>query len=248
MKMTSTSTHIKDSSIWVFVSLLVAILVSGLLFGPCKATAARSGSIPKDANYEKKTNLYLLVGDGFYREWYENGNLITEVPVDALGQPNGYGKKLNYLSGITIMEGNMINGERDGLWKFYFSDGKLYIEQNYKVGNRKKQLWIRSAELGNETGSYHRYFRSGRLNEKGFFDGGLRTGDWVRYYPDTKVEEKGSYENDKKVGEWFYYYPTGAKEASEIYSNEGELISRSTFYPNGKVWCLVRKGKEPECH
>lgn len=246
--MTSTSTPIKDSSIWIFVSLLAFILLVGIGFGPCKATIGRPSSVPKEAGFEKKTNYYQWTGEGLYREWYENGNLVAEVPVNGLAQPNGYGRKLNYLTGTTIMEGNMVNGERDGLWKFYFSDGKPYIEQNYKPGNRKKQLWIQTTEMGNETGSYHRYFRSGRLNEKGFFDGGFRTGDWVRYYPDTKVEEKGSYENDKKVGEWLYYYPTGTKEASELYSNEGELLTRSTYYPNGNLWCLVRKGKEPECH
>lgn len=248
MKMTSTSTPIKDNSIWIFVSLLLFVLLTGVILGPCKGGTTKHNSIPKEAVYNKKTNYYSLTSEGIYREWYENGNLITEFPVNALGQPDGYSKKLNYLTGITIMEGKFLNGDRDGLWKFYFSDGKIYIEQNYKSGNRKKQLWIQTAELGNETGSFHRYFRSGRLNEKGFFDGGLRTGDWVRYYPDTRVEEKGSYENDKKVGEWFYYYPTGAKEASEVYSDDGELIARSTYYPNGSVWCLVRKGKEPECH
>lgn len=247
MKMTSTSTPIKDNSIWIFISLLILVLLSGVVFGPCKGGIAKPKSIPKEAVYNKKTNYYSDTREGINREWFENGNLIAEFPVNSLGLQDGYGKKLNYLTGITIMEGRFVNGDRDGLWKFYFSDGKIYIEQNYKAENRKKQLWIQTAELGNETGSYFRYFRSGRLNEKGFFDGGLRTGDWVRYYPDTKVEEKGSYENDKKVGEWFYYYPTGAKEASENYSATGELISRTTYYPNGNVWCLVKKGKEPEC-
>lgn len=248
MKMTSTSTPIKDNSIWIFISLVLFVLLVGLVFGPCKGKTARPSSVPKEAQFHKKINYYKLTAEGFYREWYENGNLVTEVPVNPLGQLNGYSKRLNYLTGIPIMEGNFLNGDRDGLWKFYFSDGKIYIEQTYKSGYRKKQLWIQTAELGNETGSYHRYFRSGRLNEKGYFDGGYRTGDWVRYYPDTKVEEKGSYENDKKVGEWFYYYPTGVKEATEVYSENGELIVRSTYYPNGNVWCLVRKGKDTDCH
>ncbi|TGK55329.1 hypothetical protein EHQ16_08185 [Leptospira kanakyensis] len=248
MKMTSTSTHIKDSSIWIFVSLLLFVLLAGLVFGPCKGTVTKPITVPKEAEYQKKTNYYKLTADGTYREWYENGNLVTEVPVNAFGQPNGKSIRLNYLNGTPIMEGNFVNGERDGLWKFHFSDGKPYIELNYRSGNRKKQLWIQTAELGNETGSYQRYFRSGRLNEKGFFDGGFRTGDWVRYYPDTKVEEKGSYENDKKVGEWFYYYPTGTKEASEVYNSEGELLKRVTYYPNGQLWCVVQKGKDPECH
>ncbi|WP_208861453.1 toxin-antitoxin system YwqK family antitoxin [Leptospira brenneri] len=246
--MTSASTPIKDSSIWIFVSLLLFVLLIGLVLGPCKGTVARPGSVPKEAEYHKKTNYYKLTANGIHREWYENGNLVTEVPVNEFGQPNGISKRFNYITGIPIMEGQFLNGDRDGLWKFTFSDGKPYIELGYKSGYRKKQLWIQTAELGNETGSYYRYFRNGRLNEKGFFDGGFRTGDWVRYYPDTKVEEKGSYENDKKVGEWFYYYPTGTKEASEIYSSEGELIKRSTYYPNGELWCLVQKGKEPECH
>lgn len=246
--MTSTSTPIKDNSFWIFFSLLAVVLLSGVVFGPCKGSVERPSTVPKDASFEKKTNHYSMIGDGYLREWYENGNLVTIVPVNSLSQPNGLGKKLNYLAGNTIMEGKMVNGERDGLWKFYFSDGKIYIEQNYKVGYRKKQIWIQSPEIGNENGAYFRYYRTGRLNEKGFFDGGLRTGDWVRYYPDTKVESKGSYAEDKKVGEWFYYYPTGVKEATELYSESGELLSRNTYYPNGKSWCVVKKDKTPVCN
>ncbi|TGL54540.1 hypothetical protein EHQ59_06680 [Leptospira kemamanensis] len=245
--MTSTSTPTKDNSIWIIIGLLLFVVLSGIVFGPCKGSVERPQSVPKDAKYDKKTNHYQQTSEGFFREWYENGNLVTLFPVNQMGLSDGVGKKLNYLDGITIMEGKMVNGERDGLWKFYFSDGKLYIEQNYKAGYRKKQLWILTAELGNENGAYFRYFRNGRLNEKGFFDGGLRTGDWVRYYPDTKVEEKGSYLEDKKIGEWFYYYPTGVKEASELYSESGELLSRNTYYPNGSVWCVMRKNQPAVC-
>ncbi|MCW7466929.1 hypothetical protein ND860_12795 [Leptospira levettii] len=246
--MTSTSTPIKDSPVWIFISLLLVIFLGGYLFGPCKGSSERPNTVPKDASFDKKTNHYQMIGEGYFREWYENGNLVAIVPIDSLGRPDGIGKKLNYIDGTTIMEGKMVNGERDGLWKFYFSDGKIYIEQNYKAGYRKKQLWIQSTEIGNENGAYFRYYRNGRLNEKGFFDGGLRTGDWVRYYPDTKVEAKGSYSEDKKIGEWFYYYPTGVKEASELYSDTGELISRNTYYPNGNPWCIVKQNKTPECN
>lgn len=245
--MTSTSTPIKDNSIWIFISLLATVLLSGILFGPCKGSVDRPTSIPKDANYDKKTNHYQLTSEGLFREWYENGNLVTTVPVNSVGQLDGFATKFNYLNGITTMQGKMVNGERDGLWKFYFSDGKLYIEQNYKAGYRKKQIWFQTSAIGNENGAYFRYFRNGRLNEKGFYDGGLRTGDWVRYYPDTRVETKGSYLEDKKVGEWFYYYPNGVKEASELYSESGELLARYTYYPNGSIWCVVKKNQTPDC-
>ncbi|MDF3818884.1 hypothetical protein P3G55_03175 [Leptospira sp. 96542] len=245
--MTSIFTHIKESSFLTVFTYFVFVLGGAILLGPCKGQLERPVSIPKEANFEKKFNLYKLAANGEYKEWHESGSLVAKGKLDSNGQLNGYSERYNYRTGTVISKGEILNGERDGLWLYYFSDGKLYIEQNYKAGYRKKQFWVTSPEIGNENGSYIRYFKNGRVNEKGFYDGGNRTGDWVRYYPDTKVESKGSYSSDKKIGEWFYFFPNGVREASELYSDSGDFIRRTTYYPNGKIRCTASISLTPSC-
>lgn len=244
--MISIFTHIKK--ILTPVTLLITLIVlSAIVLEPCKGSSDRASSIPSDADYNKKTNVYKKITNGVMREWYENGNLVSISEVNEYGILNGRTDRFDYLTGVLYSYGNFQMGERAGKWIWGYSDGRNYMEINFVPGNRKRQLWIPVVDIGNETGQYVRYFRNGRINEKGFYDGGNKEGDWVKYYPDTKIESKGSFLKDKKTGEWFYYYPTGAKEAMELYSNEGILLKRITFYPNGKIWCETIGNQTPVC-
>ncbi|TGN21102.1 toxin-antitoxin system YwqK family antitoxin [Leptospira idonii] len=238
---------LRANSLLVYFQQLLLVFGVAILFSPCQGKGDRPNNVPEEAKYNRKTNLYQLVQEGKDRSWFQNGTLVVETEVNEFGISNGLSQRFDYVTGVVIASGNYQNLERSGVWKWNFSDGKAYYEMNFTPGVRKKSFWMATLEWGNENGPYYRYFKNGRISEKGFYDGGNRTGDWLKYYPDTKIESKGSYANDKKAGEWFYYYPDGRKEAYEKYSDLGEFEYRVTYYPNGTVWCETKKGLSAIC-
>ncbi|GBF50697.1 MORN repeat protein [Leptospira ryugenii] len=213
----------------------------------CLGSNSRPKSVPIEAKYNRKLNLYILQKDGFEYSWYENGNLIAKTQLNEYGMYNGLAERYDYNSGLLITKGAYTLSEKSGQWVWKYSDGKPYYEMNFSPGVRKRKFWYPTLEWGNENGQYVRYFPNGRVSEKGSYDGGNRSGDWVKYYPDTKIESKGTYFEDYKVGDWFYYYPDGRKEAIEVYSPKGDLLQRITYYPNGSVWCETKSTLEPKC-
>lgn len=245
--MTFISTHIKRILTPATLMIFVVILGSYAL-SPCKGEMLRPNTVPSDASYNKKMNVFSKTANGEMKEWFENGNLVSQAKTNEFGILDGKFDRFDYLTGTIVSFGEFQMGERKGKWVWNFSNGMPYMEINFQPGNRKRQLWIPVLEIGNETGAYIRYFKNGRVNEKGSYDGGNRVGDWVRYYPDTKPESKGSYQNDKKIGEWFYYYPNGSKEAFELYTTTGEFLKRITYYPNGSIWCVTEGVKLPVCN
>lgn len=195
--------------------------------------------MPKNAEYNKKTNSFELVQGNRLKIWFEDGSLYSDCEVNSLGLKHGectvYSKKHNILS-----KGKYKNAQKDGIWFWYFPNGNIYVKQAFTSG-KKRSYWIEASEFGNEDGEYYRYYPNGNLEEQGFYDGGYKTNDWKKYYINGQLEYVGSYNKDKKIGKWFFYYPDGTTEAKEDYDNSGELIQRITFSPTGNVICRIKK-------
>jgi antitoxin component YwqK of YwqJK toxin-antitoxin module len=239
--------YLSDSPVINFLGAFGFVLLGSLAFSPCKGAGKNPANIPADAEYNRKTNVYLAQIGNKQVSYFKKGELISEKEVNAFGIADGESKTFYYKDSSLLSIGKFQNGERSGKWTWLFPSGKPYIELNFTPGVRKKAFWMSIIEWGNENGPYFRYFPSGNLQEKGFYDGGNKTGDWVRYYPDTKIESKGSYSEDKKVGEWLHYSPEGSKEAFEAFSQNGDLLLRQLFDSTGKLRCEQRKTEKAVC-
>jgi antitoxin component YwqK of YwqJK toxin-antitoxin module len=195
-------------------------------------------SISTLATYDKKSNSYILIKDNIKTVWNEKGQIFSETNLDELGRENGTSKTFFPETGALLSVGNFKNGEREGIWEWYFPDGKIYYRSGYSP-DKKRQVWIATNVLGNEHGTHERYYDNGKIEERGTYEFGLKVGRWEKYFKNGKQEHFGTYSSDKKIGIWVYLYPNGNKVAEEKYDENGKLINRTTFYPNGKEECIV---------
>jgi antitoxin component YwqK of YwqJK toxin-antitoxin module len=228
-----------SKSIYFTIIFFVFLLIS------CRSEEKPEG-VPEGALYNRKTNLYSLTEGQVQYQYYKDGKLYSRCLISESQKRNGLCESFLHSTGTRISWGNFQNGQRDGEWVWTFEDGTPYVVQEFTYG-KKKSFWIPVEEWGNDDGQYVRYYYDGKVEEKGYYDSGIKTGDWIKYFPDQKLEYKGSYLNGSKVGLWQYFYPNGSKEAIEKYSQDGKFISRITYYPNGNLWCSSQSNHQWKC-
>lgn len=237
--------HFQKLNFSDFVFPIVFFLVPVLVLIGCKVEKSRPATVPKNAAYEKKRNLYTQIENGIRRTWIETGELYSECQLDEQGREHGECKNYFPKTGKVVAEGKNIHGERDGVWHWYFPDGKIYYKLTL-AHDKKRPVWIETNLLGNEHGPYERFYEDGKLDERGSYDGGYRTGSWEKFYRSGRLEYKGNYKKDKKTEDWKYYYSDGTLEVEEKFDSEGILIYRKTYFPDGKLNCEVNKLEKVE--
>jgi len=225
---------------------LILFIYLGLTVIYCIPRKKHPPTVSPKAVFDKKVNLYTATENGSQLTWYDTGELYSSCKVNPLGLLDGectqYSKTKSVLS-----FGKFKNGQRDGLWVWNFLNGKPYYKQFFTYG-KKRVYWIQTEVWGNEDGLYERFYDTGNLEEKGFYDGGYKTGRWEKYFRDGKKEYAGSFLNDKKTREWIFYYPSGATEAMELYDDAGKFIRRTTYFEDGKIQCVTYgEKKSSEC-
>lgn len=128
--------------------------------------------------------------DGDWKWYYEEGQLLREQSF-SLGKEDGLmaeytisGKIItrgSFIDGLEQGEwlieygdqravGNYQNGQRDGSWKFYYSNGNLSYEGRF----------VEDLPDGRHT----YYWENGQKKDEGVFIMGRKEGDWVKYQMD----------------------------------------------------------------
>jgi len=109
--------------------------------------------------------------NGFYQEYYENGNLKKEYNIFD-DEINGLYQEY-YKSGKLKIKSNYIDGKKNGLHQQYYESGQLEIECNY-INNTLNGLYQGYYESGKlkyecnyinykKNGLYQEYYQSGQL-------------------------------------------------------------------------------------
>jgi len=87
-------------------------------------------------------------------------------------------QKAFFENGQLKMEGKLLKGKRNGVWKAYFEDGKIQSEGEFKDGV--------------STGISKVYYPNGQLRYEGQYKNNKETGHWKFYNEEGKlVNEKG---------------------------------------------------------
>ncbi len=84
-----------------------------------------------------------------------------------------------YRSGAKKMSGAFKDGKRDGRWKAWFPNGKLWSEGEYVRGE--------------ETGIKTVYYENGNKYYSGRLQAGKRVGEWSFWSPEGKLLKKVTY-------------------------------------------------------
>jgi antitoxin component YwqK of YwqJK toxin-antitoxin module len=106
--------------------------------------------------------------DGAYAEYSETGDIVGQGQYSD-GERNSDWK---FKAGDNMEAGKYIIGLKDGLWKSYYSDGKLRFKGNFVQGNPDGQQLF--------------YYQNGKLKEEQFYKMGIRQKIW------KKFDEEGS--------------------------------------------------------
>jgi len=143
----------------------------------------------------------------------------------CIQKDNGYWFTDYYISGAIQMEGLSLEQNNEvyhGLVKWYYENGNVFQEVNYKngvlFGDRK--VYFENGTLKNETaykngkmdGGWKEYFENGKMKESGSFEKGEKEGLWKMFYENGKIKEEGNYVFDRKVDIWKVHYYDGNVE------------------------------------
>ncbi len=107
---------------------------------------------PNSTIKESEGNYTNGVQVGFWKFYYQNGNLLKEVSFEN-GKVDGFAKKY-YENGNLASEGNFESCVKHGFWKFYHNDTKnlVYLEGEYTNNE--------------QTGEWKRYDADGKLEQQ----------------------------------------------------------------------------------
>lgn len=157
-----------------------------------------------------------------------------------------------------------INGERNGIWKKYYTNNNIRYEGEFKAGKEigvfkfysalssKHPIIIKTFNYTNKVAAVKFYTIEGVLESIGEMQGENRIGKWQYFQPDGKtllIEE--NYENGVLNGEFKSYYKTGKITEilnykngklhgnSKRYADNGKLLDDLTYY-EGKLQGLAK--------
>ena len=169
-----------------------------------------------------------------HSEAHSTGEPSAKVHVVILGKDSGLE---NFPDEAVYEEGDLINGERNGLWKRYFPSGLLRSEIHFASGD--------------VFGDYRLYNNTGELYEQGRWEHGMNVGKLRRFWPDGTIQQLLTFDSEGiGQGEQRHYHNNGQLEmVVQLYDGEesgdlirldreGRVLSRTTF-ENGR---LVQSG------
>ena len=169
--------------------------------------------------------------------------LFSQNITDAKGLKQGEWRKLD-AKGKVIYEGRFKDNIPQGLFKYYYEDGKIRSELTYSVGgksatavnfhpNGKKMaegLYVETKKDGH----WNYYNDLETLSAEEYYQKGTPTGIWKTYYDDGKLLEECPYDKGLKKGLCKQYFSDGSIK-SELNFDKGKYEGVAKhYYPNGK--------------
>ena len=148
----------------------------------------------------------------------------------------------------------IIDSKREGNLKYYYENGNLKFQGNYKE-NKKNGIWNYFYEEGdlkaqafykNDKGQYKEFYNNGKIKAEGINIEGQSDSTWIYYHENGMVKAMGDYSCGKRFGPWFYYHDNetlsaegnfidGKKEGKWIYYHEnGEISSEGALHEGKK--------------
>ena len=143
-----------------------------------------------------------LESDGFYREFYPDGEKFAEGQY-VKGRQHGewtYWHKNGQVARTVSYE----NGQPDGSWEVFREDGTLSAQRGYKKGKRDG-TWVVFDETGKQP-----------LREESYADG-LADGTWKIWFPNGQLQTEMNFKQGKRHGPSSVWDDKGVKRADVKY-------------------------------
>lgn len=118
--------------------------------------------------------------DGMFVEYDRNGSILTKGDYIS-GEKEG---EWIYQVGDHQERGAFVIGLREGIWKYYFNNGKIKYEGFYSQGNPDKR--------------HKYYYSSGVLKEDQYYELGIREKNWKKYDDQGNLVMTITYRNNRE--------------------------------------------------
>lgn len=190
------------------------------------------GSVKSSGGYvegkkEGTHRIYDKDGEVIAGEVYKRGEKIAEGIVDENGDYQGHWQ-LYYTDGNLRAEGDYKNSMRTGDWIFYFPNGAVESKGKYVEGLPQ--------------GRWSWFYPNGDKRRNEFYRRGEEDGEVTEWDIDGNVISKGSYISGYKDGEWYYHvgdhtekgkYVDGQRQGTWIYEYEDGSLNYEGEYVAG---------------
>lgn len=150
-----------------------------------------------------------------------------------------------YENGRKKNEGQMINGKKNGKWKFWYEDGTIMAIESYKNGilDGLSEFFYENGQLkdsasynmGKVIGQVKAWHENGQLNSIVTYDdkGKMNGLTWI-WQENGILLQEGCFKNDQMDGEWKdYYYSSGRIRMKHHYINGKQVGKWIYFRQNG---------------
>ncbi len=209
-------------------------------------------SATKYENGEKQEKAEELMKLEVRTDYYPDGKVKVVATYNSEGQPEGvrreYGeegevtKSFIFRKGVLVGEGVFTDsGEKQGMWKEYYNDGKLKSFGKY-VDNLKTGLWkyyYKNSQL-EELGKYiagkpdsiwQWYYNNGNILRKENFYNGLPDGMLTEFDSEGNIVTQGEYIEGKKESHWIFN--VGDNKTEGEYSEDMRTGKWESYYDDG---------------
>jgi hypothetical protein len=115
---------------------------------------------------------------------------------------------LYYQDGQPELEGEYVDGVRQGLWRWFYEDGTPKAQCRYVDGE----------------GPYTAWYENGQLLLQGQLDGEKRVGEWTEYARSGEKAIQGAYVDDTQHGWWTYWREGDPEPAFRIRWDHGQRV------------------------
>ena len=143
----------------------------------------------------------------------------------VLGENSGV---VSFPSDAIYEEGDLVDGEKNGLWTRYYANGAMRSEIHYAANQ--------------PFGDYRLFGEEGELFEEGRWENSMNVGALRRYWPNGSIQQILSFDsNGTGQGEQRYYHDNGqlemrvelvnGQESGDLIrlDREGRVVSRTTY-------------------
>ena len=187
-----------------------------------------------------------------YISYHVDGQVRTEVPMNAQGQNNGVASRY-YPDGSLAARGAWRNGLREGVHRTYHQkEGRLQQAAQYHAGvladgvietfnDEGKVVRRMPVRDGMANGEVLSYTDDGVLVSSRSYAKGMANGLSTWFFQDGQTSLAGQYVDDRPVGEHLDYRPDGTLASKQVYSEKGVLLSEQQFAPSQHA---EQKGKQ----
>ena len=167
--------------------------------------------------------------EGEFKRYFQTGRLQSVLTYSDQGTTAE--AKIYHSNGFLAAEGQYVNQQKEGLWRFYsgFQNGYLVNKEFYSKNLRNGESLklypdgtiAEKINYENDiaSGEWIKNFSNGNMSLKTTMINGMIDGKFEAWFENGQIQFSGTYKQDKRDGKWLIYERDGALRYELNYEN-----------------------------